>query len=708
MTQTAEKPCRESDSVSRQIFHLTRKELRETLRDRRTIITLLAMPLLLYPLLGLGFRYMAVLNARAETPHVRLAFESEDEALWVKHVLETTDALRESSEIDDITDARLEFDFLVAEDGMTLPESLAGGYAELGIRISMTEPITRTGPRGRSVELIQVAGSSISQRASDEMERRLAAINVITLSDIVKDTYPEFNLPVTRKIETVEPVGKTSAILGLLPLVLLLMTVTGGVYPAIDLTAGERERNTLETLMALPVPHIRLLFAKYFAVITVTMLTGLMNLLAMSVTVYSLQLEGTLFGENGLTGLVLLKLFLVLVAFAIFFSAALLALTSSARSFKEAQAYLIPLLLLAIAPGFVILLPDWELTRMTAIVPIINVLMLARDLFQGTASPLLALAAVGTTLLYSSLFLFIAARIFGADAMLIGSRGQWRDLIDRPTEFARTPTAAAAGCLLACLFPVYFVSSGFLQRMADASIAQRLTASALLTIALFVGIPLLFAIWRRLRVLSTFRIANPASSVWPGVILLGLATWPCIFELVVLVESTGLQKLTEQNMDRIQALLDAWRQVPIWVVVVALGIVPGVCEEFFFRGFLFSGLRSRTNGLLTVLGTAITFGLFHVVLAGGAAPERLIPSTLMGLLLGWVSLRTGSMVTTAIMHGIHNSTLLIMAHKRDELANWTVTAAEQSHLPTTWIIASAIGIVVGVSWIWLTTRKSPT
>src|SRR5204863_4946184 len=68
------------------------------------------------------------------------------------------------------------------------------------------------------------------------------------------------------------------------PLVLILMTMTGAVYPAIDLTAGERERGTLEVLIAAPVPRVSLLFGKYVAVVTVAVLTALVNLASMTVS----------------------------------------------------------------------------------------------------------------------------------------------------------------------------------------------------------------------------------------------------------------------------------------------------------------------------------------------------------------------------------------------------------------------------------------
>ena len=168
------------------------------------------------------------------------------------------------------------------------------------------------------------------------------------------------------------------------------MTVTGGVYPAIDLTAGERERDTLETLMALPVPPFRLLLAKYVAVVTVTLLTGAMNLLAMFTTVLAMQLETVLLGASGLSLALAGKLALVLAVFALFYSALLLALTGSTRSFKEAQAYLIPLMLLSISPGLMLLTPGWTLNLGTAAIPIVNMLLLARDVLEGNQTATLA------------------------------------------------------------------------------------------------------------------------------------------------------------------------------------------------------------------------------------------------------------------------------------------------------------------------------
>ena len=109
------------------------------------------------------------------------------------------------------------------------------------------------------------------------------------------------------------------------------MTITGAVYPAIDLTAGERERGTLEALMAAPVPRLGLLIAKYIAVMAVALLTATANLLAMSVTLLSTGLGPLVFGEGGLSVLLIVQVLGLLVLFAAFFSAILLAITSFAQ-----------------------------------------------------------------------------------------------------------------------------------------------------------------------------------------------------------------------------------------------------------------------------------------------------------------------------------------------------------------------------------------
>ncbi len=709
------------------------KELRETLRDRRTIITLLAMPLLLYPLLGLGFRFLAFQQLTRESPEFQMALNSDQEAGWFSDLMllgersiearllleaSSGQAVPASAASPPPAEGGMSWDSVNSDaqvqiftpnDGLQfdLEQLVAEGRADLGMRVTRIGELAGPAnvPRAR-VELIVNENILRSLQAADFVVQRLQAAEKELLHRWSNQQNIEVLSPIESERRVVKSASGGSAALSLLPLILLLMTVTGGVYPAIDLTAGERERNTLETLISLPVPRIRLLAAKFVAVVTVTMLTGLMNLSAMFITLYSLQLDSALLGQGGITLALAGKLFLVLSAFALFYSAILLLLTSSARSFKEAQAYLIPLLLLSIGPGLVTLIPGWTLGHGTAVIPLINILLLSRDLLLGQASLLPSTVAVVSTILYGLAGLALAAKVFGADAVAVGSRSLWSDLLRRPTSGTSQPTTTLVLGGLAVLFPAYFIASGLLSRGDDLTPSYRLTLSGLLTVILFFGIPWLLLGWKRIPLRSGLALHLPRSKYLLYGLLLGLSTWPLIFEIVVYSQAIGFQSLDLSRFEEVEKLLEGWATIPLPLVLMAMAVAPGVCEEVFFRGFLFGGLRTALSDRTTVILTAIAFGLFHLILAGGAAPERLIPSTLMGLLLGYVRMSSGSLVPGIALHVVHNASLLSIAHYRDELAGWGLGGLQQSHLPTPWIIAA--GIVTGASLILLSHGSSKT
>lgn len=746
---------------------LCRKELRETLRDRRTIITLLAMPLLLYPLLGMVFRFLAVSQFKKEgPPEYILAVGTEVEALWLKASLDVGEQTLQGSRVPVESSGSQPLDSPVRTvrglQQQSTADSQSGGNAETGgsprsdppevaqtttfvpandptapaIRIvtpddaaefDLTAAVSSSdADLGVSVQLDRWSGrvellqpavvrlisnrdSAASREALRYVEDRLQAANLLSMYEAARTWDSSVTLPVRFAFQYVISDQKSRGFLGLLPLVLLLMTVTGGVYPAIDLTAGERERDTLETLIALPIPRVHLLLAKYVAVFSVTQLTGLVNILAMTATVYTLRMETQLFGDDGLTVRLGMSLFLILVVFGLFYSAVLLALTSSSRSFKEAQAYLIPLMLMSIAPGLVILLPGWHLQGLIAIVPLVNMLLLARDVFEGVADVLPASVAVVSTLIYAACALTVAARLFGTDAIAVGSRGTWSDLWRRPQPVRSGPPLTTAMVTLALMFPLYFFANGLLSRTGETNPQIRLLTAGGLTILLFGIFPLGIAIWRRLNLPAAWQFRTPPKMVWPAMLLLGLGTWPWIYELVLVTSQLGLAQLDPERLQQVSEILERWKAIPLWMMLLSLGVLPGVFEELFFRGFLLSALRSSFRPWSAILLCGTIFGVFHVIAAEGAAVERLLPSALLGCLLSWTAVRTGSVWPGMLLHVLHNSSLLVIAQFRDELAGLSIGATQQQHLPSAWLAVSASAVAAGIIWVTLTTdRHSPS
>jgi sodium transport system permease protein len=99
------------------------------------------------------------------------------------------------------------------------------------------------------------------------------------------------------------------------------------------------------------------------------------------------------------------------------------------------------------------------------------------------------------------------------------------------------------------------------------------------------------------------------------------------------------------------------------------------------------------------------FGAFHLIATDSLAVERFLPSTFMGLALGWLCCRTGSVWPGIALHATHNSFLVCVAYYKDLLASQGVGVEEQSHLPAAWLLAAAVGAGLGVTFVMLASRR---
>jgi ABC-2 type transport system permease protein/sodium transport system permease protein len=691
------------------LLRLARKELNESLRDRRTIFTLILMPLLLYPLLAVAFtQIMAGSKAETATRQYWLGFASEAEARsFSRHLLNGLDVMWHRS-LPPGTRLRPDspqppqhaplpiLQFRVVKD---LREAVQKGRVDLAFRFDPPGRFER--PLAERGEVFFRKGDAVGMAALRYVEFLCAEANVYEVSGQQRSS-PVSLLPVAQP-DLVPP--KSTLLPALVPLILILMTITGAVYPAIDLTAGERERGTLEVLVAAPIPRLSVLFAKYVAVLTVAVLTALVNLGTMTATLYAVQMDRAVF-QGGLSPLVFIQVLGLLLLFASFFSAVLLTITSFARSFKEAQAYLIPLMLAALMPGMLALFPDLKLGPALAVVPLINVVLLARDVFAGSVSPALAALVTATTLLYAVGALAVAARIFGTEAVL-SEQSAWSDFWRRPAQAQDAATPSAALLCLAVMFPAYFLMVGGLSRL-ELSPAGRLVVMALANVPLFLGFPLASAWLGRVRLRPAFRLRRAGWLGTAAALLLGLSLWPFISELVLALREFGFTSLSPEHLKRSQEVTQQLRRLPPESVVLALAVIPAVLEELFFRGYLFSALlKGRMRPGVVVFATAALFALFHLFLPGAVAVERLPVAFLLGLVLGWVAWRTGSVVPGILLHAAHNATLVLLSYYEPQIAErqWIVSADD--HLPAWLLLAAGATAVVAALGVWAARRSEP-
>jgi len=323
------------------LFRLAGKELREILRDRRTILTLVLMPLLLYPLLSIAFQqfFLSQLSVVGGAEYL-IAFPDRRSAEFA---------------ITALTRGGLSFDSV---EGPIRPgtvrwggslearpeEATRQGDYEIALRVREGADLHFDPGRDLSVdiELLYREDSAASRDAARRVEEALAKTGQeflaarLTRLNLAQRADPVFVQ--RRSLSEAANESNRFSLVAVIPLILTLMTVTGAVYPAIDLTAGERERGTLEVLVSAPIPRFSVLVGKYIAVLLVALLTATVNLGMMAVTLRVSGLGATLFGEAGLSGASLAAVAALMLLFAGFYSAVLLVVTCTARSFKEAQA----------------------------------------------------------------------------------------------------------------------------------------------------------------------------------------------------------------------------------------------------------------------------------------------------------------------------------------------------------------------------------
>lgn len=668
------------------------------------------MPLLVYPLLSIIFRQFLPLSLSRSAPSTAvIGVEDERQGKLVMYWLVKGDqklkSLAESGR-HDIEPPLVEeppIESVVLEFGET-EEKLKIGRIDVAMKL-VAEGAT---PEKLDVELAYPQRSAVAAGLRSFIERRVRAFNLILREE---SGAPPSAAAVTLQHQALPAPTTTSRSMlpAVIPLVLLMMTITGAVYPAIDLTAGERERGTLEALIAAPVSRLGVLMAKYVAVLVVALLTAGMNLIAMSLTIYSSGLMGMLINPDQSPALLAAEAFGLLLLFASFFSAVLLVVTSFAKSFKEAQAYLIPLMLITLAPGLLTLSPSLTLSLPLAVTPLVNVVLLARDVFAGNATLPITLVVVLSTLFYAVAAIALAARIFGSDAILYGSGGSWSDLFRRPRHAVQTPSLVAAMFSLAAAFAAAINLGGAGSLLvASAGLDAQIVVSGFMTLLTFAAIPLVAALAENVSLPAAFRMQWPSARFGLAALLLGTSLGVLVSELTVLLLQLEITTISPELKAAIQKKAAELNTLPLPLVLMALGLIPALAEEFFFRGYLFRAFAGRWGGSATIGATAVAFAAFHAFGATGVTLERLLPSLLMGLVLGVMAWQSGSVWPGIVLHAINNTLLLLLARYKDQLVEARWIPGDSEHLPTLWLAAAAGLAAIGtVLLLWPGTHLRP-
>ncbi|MCS7045235.1 MAG: ABC transporter permease subunit, partial [Gemmataceae bacterium] len=692
------------------------RELRDQLRDRRTLFLIGGLPLLLYPVLGYAVLHFAfsfqqkpsvigvvggderMFPSRGSAAKALEHFApaacaasgaSLDRSLgclaWVETVQALTAAFRRSSHDKPLIDGNrfVAFESGFLDDATTMsvdtqrfkiiwltaadPEALASRKVDLilqaapSFRLALAAEeagLRSTRPKLTILSRGDDAARLAGQRLWPILEQWKHHLRSARLAR--REIHADFENP----FDIAEPAtpwrpdpSHFDLLVRIFPFMLVMWSLAGALYPAVDLCAGEKERGTMETLLITPAGREEIVLGKFLTIWLFSAASAVLNLISMGLTSwqFSRHLPAGTLPAAALVWCVLLSLPL-----AALFSAVSLAIGAYARSSKEGQYYLMPLFIVTMPLIFLTLAPGVELSPFYSLVPVTGVALLMQRLMTAPSLEqvpwLYFIPVLAPIALYSWLALRWAIDQFQREEVLFREAeridvGLWLRHLFR--DKAPTATAAQAYSCFALLIGCRWL-------VMDLGTHLPVTTFTTIHLLAFVAAPVL--------IMSVVLNNDPR-----GTLALRLPTWrdlglAAVLAVLLLPPLAGaavtvfsrfphLTQLLEDRQPFMQSLRLLLESEPfgrgdLVRYVVAFALVPALCEELAFRGFLLTGLLNRYRPRTAILLCSFLFALFQMNVF------HFVPAFFLGVVLGLLTVRSRSLLPAMLFHLLHNAALL--------------------------------------------------
>ena len=376
------------------IIAIFKKELTDVLRDKRTLFFMIVIPVIVMPLIFIGSIKFQEYQSK----------KSDEKILNIGLINKTSD-----SQIRD---------YLLDQKGVYLVEDIDLDSLELGIKNDSLQGglyihknfIYDISANGMGEVEVYYKSSDLMSKAKNRIYNALD----IYKNEVVSERLSEFNVDkgllepldiINKDMSTKkETIGK--AVGGLIPYMLVIFIFLGAMYPAIDLGAGEKERGSLETLLSSPATKFEITVGKLMVVSLAGMVSGLISVVGISAPIYLLgnipdQIKSTVL--EIISPFIIVSVIILMIPIAIFFASMLLSISFYARSFKEAQSLMGPLNIVIIVPLMLTLGPGIEIDHITALIPLINVGLLTKEILAGSAQPIYFIETLSSLLFFAAI-----------------------------------------------------------------------------------------------------------------------------------------------------------------------------------------------------------------------------------------------------------------------------------------------------------------
>ena len=667
----------------KQLKTLYKKEIMDVIRDKKTILTMVVLPVILYPVLFLVImQVMTMINNSQQERTYYIAYDQVEE--------ENRKALNDwiAGEEDGLS-------YIIKEVESDNPKE---DLEKENIDAYITANITDSQVVYEIHYLSAVTNSStVSDMLEEEIDaygKKIAEENAAAQGlDVKKVLYPVTSTLADQSSNE----SSIGSILGsIIPFLLITSILMGAMYPAIDATAGEKERGTLETLLTLPVGNMELIMSKFLSVATIAVVSVFINVLSMGgiaaylyATINALSEGAGAFSLGSFVPAILISI-VCIIAFALFMSAVVMCIFAFAKSFKEANNYVTPLTLVVLLTAYIGFIPNVELSATTAIIPVANICLLMKNLLVFKYDFALILMVLLSNVIYAFVAVWFLGKIYNSESILFGESASGIKLFERRKNIKKgsLPTIQESLLVLvvALLLMVYLGGIMSLSHPVMGVVVPQF----------FIGVlPVLACIYIKGNAREIFKLNIPKGKDLLGSVCLYLGAGSLsllISNLLSMAFPDNSQGLNEEYAK----LLDGISFVP---ALLLIALVPAVCEELMFRGYMFTAFRQKMSLPKAIFFVSVLFGISHMSLI------KIIPTAVLGAALAYAIYKADSIAASSLIHFLNNAVSVFILYYGSNIA---FLNEEQMGVPLMigLVVLSVIFIPAGV-WI-LNSRKKQT
>ena len=656
---------------------LLKRELTDIFRDKKTLCMMVLLPLLLYPLMivGMTLLFSAITQSQEETTY-QVAFAD----LGQEREQTLTALLEKDADTFSYQISVEPFD----ENDKTIEQALKDGDydAVLSYEESQKDPYRIYYLEAKDDSGIAAAAlKELLEDYNKQLQKQKVQQLGLDADEILNPVrYEEVNYSSTE-----QTMGN---MLGdIVPMLVIISIMMG----AIDVTAGEKERGTLETLLTLPVTNFELIMSKFLAVSVIACVSAILNIVSMGAAfgfMFSYMMEGMgAVTINYATFLpAILFTLLVMVFFALFVTAVSLCICIFAKSFKEANNYITPMMLVFMFGSMVTMVPNIELTEVTAAIPIVNISLMIVQLFSFSYNYALFGIVLLSNIVYSLLAVLILGKIYNSEAVLF-SEGMSSLKLFTPRSEMRKGQIPGIGdvVVLICveLLLIFYVGTAAQLKMGFYG-----TVVVQLLILLF---PLLYLWYLKADFKKVLSLQPPKVLHIPAALFVWIGGFSLMCMLAVL-----LTKIFPESTQSMADTMAEYVRQPFWVLVLVMAVMPAVGEELMFRGFIFGTLKRRWRVLPAMLVTAAIFGIYHMSLS------KFFTTALLGFMLVYVVEKTGSIFCSMLMHFCNNLVAVVVMKYSEQTSRAVPILTKSSYALSDYLLLVGVACIgLGLGWFLL-------